>query len=385
MTQQSLKCHTAAILLGGHSSRMGGRPKFLLKDEKGQSYLKKQIKALEKADRIYLSAADESQLTLIQNVCKEDNGCHGVCKDNGCHGLIDVVKDCGPLGGLYTVLQQLKDEDEWIFVTACDVPELTESMAGGLVQMSADAYEQGYDCMVYQDSRGRLHPLCGLYRPSLLPVIQQMFLYKDYKMMHLLIRSRCLVVRASDLGISDECFVNINTPEAYERWKNSSLNMPKEQKILCICGVKNSGKTIYIEKLLKEIKAHGKSVAVIKHDGHDFEGDRPGTDTYRYHQAGAAETAIFSENRYMINADTAVSLKYLADRFSDADMIIVEGMKQSRLPKIEIVREGISHELSCCRENLIAVVTDCEKDFVGVNKWPLDDCGNCLKYLLDGQ
>ena len=26
MTHQSLKCHKAAILLGGHSSRMGGQP-----------------------------------------------------------------------------------------------------------------------------------------------------------------------------------------------------------------------------------------------------------------------------------------------------------------------------------------------------------------------
>lgn len=373
MTQQSLKCHTAVILLGGQSSRMGGQPKFLLKDGKGQSYLLKQIKALEKADRIYLSAADEAQLALIQNVCK----------DNNCHGLIDVVKGCGPLGGLYTVLQQLKDEDEWIFVTACDVPELTESMVGILVQMSADAYEQGYDCMVYQDSRGRIHPLCGLYRSSLLPVIQQMFLYKDYKMMHLLIRSRCLIVSSAEMGVPDTCFVNINTPEAYERWKNTSLNMPKEQQILCICGVKNSGKTTYIEKLIREIKARGKTAAVIKHDGHDFEGDRPGTDTYRYHQAGAGETAIFSRNRYMINADRETGLWQLVNGFSDADIILIEGMKQSMLPKIEIVREGISHELSCCRENLIAVVTDCSQAFDGILKWPLDDCSNCLRYLFD--
>ena len=374
MTHQSLKCHKAAILLGGHSSRMGGKPKFLLKDGKGQSYLKRQIKALEKADRIYLSAADAAQLALIQNVYK----------DKDCYGLIDVVKDCGPLGGLYTVLQQLKDEDEWIFATACDVPELTESMVGSLIQMSADAYEQGYDCMAYQDSRGRIHPLCGLYRPSLLPAIQQMLRYKDYKMMHLLIRSRCLIVSSAEIGIPDTCFVNINTPEAYERWKNTSLNMPKEQKILCICGIKNSGKTTYIEKLLKEIKSHGKSAAVIKHDGHDFEGDRPGTDTYRYHQAGAAATAIFSKNRYMINADEEIDLQQLINGFSDVDVILVEGMKQSELPKIEIVREKISRTLSCCGKNLIAVVTDCEADFDGIEKWPLEDCSRCLNYLLQG-
>lgn len=370
MTRQTVKCHTAAILLGGHSSRMDGRHKFLLKDREGQSYLQKQIKALEKLERIYLSAAHEEQLALIQNECN----------DNKCYGLIDAIKGCGPLGGLYTVLQQL-GEDEWIFVTACDMPELTEAMVNTLVQLSADAYGHGYDCIVYQDSCGRLHPLCGLYHRSLMPVIQQMLLHKDYKMMNLLVRSRCLIVQASEAGISDDCFVNINTPENYRRWKKERTE--NTQKILCICGIKNSGKTTYIQHLIRHLKEMGKIVAVIKHDGHDFEGDRPGTDTYRYHAAGAEETAIFSEKRCMINADRAIGLKALINGFSDADIILVEGMKESALPKVEIVRKEISCTLSCSRKNLIAVVTDCEADFDDVEKWPLEDCSSCLAYLLE--
>lgn len=374
MAQQTLKCHTAAILLGGHSSRMGGMPKFTLQDRDGRFYLEKQIQQLEKFQVIYLSAADEKQLEQIKEFDIPEN----------CLRLTDIIKNCGPLGGLYTILQQLKSEDEWIFVTACDMPELTEAMVNGLVQKSEDAYEQGYDCIVYQDSRSRLHPLCGLYRTSLLPVIRQMMQYKDYKIMNLLIRSRCLVVQASEMGISDDYFVNINTPGEYERWKNSSSNRQKGPKIVCICGIKNSGKTTYIEKLISSLTAAGRKVSVIKHDGHDFDGDRPGTDTYRYHQAGAAQTAIFSRNRFMMNADTTVSLQYLAHQFSDADVILVEGMKQSILPKIEIVRQGISDELSCNQENLIAVVTDIEKEFDGVTKWPLDDCSYCTSYLIDG-
>ena len=265
-------------------------------------------------------------------------------------------------------------------MTACDVPELTEAMVDGLVQLSADAYVRGYECIIYQDSCGRLHPLCGLYRSSLLSVIQQMLLYKDYKMMDLLVRSRCLVVQASEIGIADECFVNINTPEDYLRWEKKKAE--KEQKVLCVCGVKNSGKTTYIEKLIAELTAQGRKVAVIKHDGHDFEGDRPGTDTYRYHQAGAVETVIFSKNRYMMNVDRKIDFQQLREQFSDADIILVEGMKQSALPKIEIVRQGISDELSCNRENLIAVVTDLEKNFGEVPIWSLNDCGSCLSYLI---
>ena len=370
MKQHPLKCHTAAILLGGHSSRMGGMPKFTLQDEDERFYLEKQVQQLEKFQMIYLLAADEKQLEQIEYFDIPEN----------CMGLTDIVKDCGPLGGLYTVLQQLKAKDEWVFVTACDVPDLTESMADGLIQLSADACSSGYDCIVYQDSHGRMHPLCGLYRSSLLPVIQKMLQYNDYKMMNLLIRSRCLVVQASEIGIADECFVNINTPENYQRWKKKRA--AKEQKVLCVCGVKNSGKTTYIEKLIAGLTAEGRRVAVIKHDGHDFEGDRLGTDTYRFHKAGAEGTAIFSKNRYMLNADKAVDWQELKEEFSEVDIILVEGLKQSSLPKIEIVRKGISEVLSSNRENLIAVVTDVEKDFGEIKKWSLDDCGSCLSYLL---
>ena len=84
----------------------------------------------------------------------------------------------------------------------------------------------------------------------------------------------------------------------------------------------------------------------------------------------------------MINADKEVDWQQLKERFSDADIIFVEGLKQSSLPKIEIVRKVISEELSCNKENLIAVVTDVEKDFGEIQKWSLDDCGSCLSYLL---
>ena len=81
---------------------------------------------------------------------------------------------------------------------------------------------------------------------------------------------------------------------------------------------------------------------MIKHDGHDFEGDRPGTDTYRYHWCRRCGDSDFLKNRYMINADEEIDLQQLINGFSDADVILVEGMKQSELPKIEIVREKIS-------------------------------------------
>ena len=62
----------------------------------------------------------------------------------------------------------------------------------------------------------------------------------------------------------------------------------KEQKgqlILAVSGVKNSGKTTLIASLLSKLKQKGLKVAVIKHDGHEFEADIPGTDTWSLRDA----------------------------------------------------------------------------------------------------
>ena len=73
-----------------------------------------------------------------------------------------------------------------------------------------------------------------------------------------------------------------------------------KQYVLAISGVKNSGKTTLITKLLPELKKRGLRVAVIKHDGHDFEPDVPGTDSWKYAQAGADGTCVFSAGKYMV-------------------------------------------------------------------------------------
>ena len=72
------------------------------------------------------------------------------------------------------------------------------------------------------------------------------------------------------------------------------------QLILAISGVKNSGKTTLITRILPELKRLGLNVAVIKHDGHDFQADIPGTDTWKMAEAGACGTLVFSEKKYMM-------------------------------------------------------------------------------------
>lgn len=347
----------AAVLIGGKASRMNGIPKFSLKNADGVSYLQLQLQTLCSFDRIYLSAVRDEQIMLALNSIEKGSQHEELAE------VLDAVSDAGPLGGLYSILKEIRGE--WVFVTACDMPAISQELPK-VLESYLDA-ENLYDCVVCQDSKGRIHPLCGYYRKSILPVIEEMLLKKDYRMMHLLIRSRCKIIDSVQAGIQDEVFQNVNTVE--------------KQKILCICGVKNSGKTTYIEKLVRILVSRGKRVAVIKHDGHDFEGDRPGTDTFRYHEAGAMGTAVFSSRRYMLNVDVKTDADKLVRQFPEADIILIEGMKQSSFPKIELIRSGISDDISCNRENLKAVVTDLDKDFEGIEKWQFDNMEKIMEII----
>lgn len=104
--------------------------------------------------------------------------------------------------------------------------------------------------------------------------------------------------------------------------------------IYAISGYKNSGKTTLITSLIPELTGRGYRVAVIKHDGHDFEPDVPGTDSYRHRKAGAYGTAVFSEKRFMITKECSnVDEKFLQEAFPEADIILIEGLKNSPYPK----------------------------------------------------
>lgn len=113
-----------------------------------------------------------------------------------------------------------------------------------------------------------------------------------------------------------------------------------KQGILAISGVKNSGKTTLIERLLPALKARGLTVATVKHDGHRFDPDRPGTDSFRLFQAGAAGSAVYDPEKYQVVRRAAVTERDLIRQFPEADLILLEGFKESPYPKIEIIPLG---------------------------------------------
>lgn len=104
--------------------------------------------------------------------------------------------------------------------------------------------------------------------------------------------------------------------------------------IYAISGFKNSGKTTLMCALVAELVRRGYRVATIKHDGHDFELDVPGTDSFRHREAGAYGTAVFSNHRYMVTKTWEnCDIQSLFSAFPEADVLLLEGFKDSGYPK----------------------------------------------------
>lgn len=145
------------------------------------------------------------------------------------------------------------------------------------------------------------------------------------------------------------------------------------QKVIAVSGVKNSGKTTLLTKLIPALRYRGIRCAVIKHDGHGFAADREGTDTCRMLASGAVGAAIFDGEKFQAVKYAQVSEQDLFGLYPEADLILLEGFKWTVYPKIEIVRSGISDHSVCDPKTLLALVTDTTLKAPGVPVFGLSD------------
>ena len=120
-------------------------------------------------------------------------------------------------------------------------------------------------------------------------------------------------------------------------------------KLYGVVGWKNAGKTGLMERLVTEITGRGFSVSTVKHAHHTFDVDHPGKDSYRHRVAGAQEVLLASRNRIALmqelRAEAEPDLPQLLTRLSPVDLVLIEGYKRDRHPKIEAFRAETGNPL----------------------------------------
>jgi molybdopterin-guanine dinucleotide biosynthesis protein MobB len=116
-------------------------------------------------------------------------------------------------------------------------------------------------------------------------------------------------------------------------------------RLVAIVGKKNSGKTTLVVALVHEMIRRGHRVMSIKHGSHPFEFDTKGRDTWRHMHEGGAERVVMEtpQARVLISQTTQpMGPRELAETYlADAHFVVVEGFKQSDIPKIEVYRHAV--------------------------------------------
>ncbi len=344
---------SAGVLAGGKSSRMG-QDKALLTIN-NQCFLEKITKELSVFDEVLLSVASKAEYSGF-----------------GLPMFADEHKEIGPIEGIYQIVKHASNE--FVFICAADMPFISSS----LVSYMAEYISSDYDCYVIMDEE-HIHPLCAIYSWAVLPVIEKLIADDRRRLLDILNNVRTKYIKLETSCFDKRIVKNINTRDEYVR-----LIRPA---VFCVSGVKNSGKTGLITRLIHEFMSDGYQVGVIKHDGHDYVMDHKGTDTFRFSEAGAVMSSIFSDYRCSVHFTGKKTLEeMIAFAGNECDVIIIEGAKKSLYPKIEVVRREISESMICDENTFICVVTDVvSKDRVKCPVFGLDDVKGiflCVKKYL---
>lgn len=126
----------------------------------------------------------------------------------------DIIKDLGPLGGIYTALRSMDTEAG--FVVACDMPFLNRELIRYMVEV------RGRSDVVVPKFDGFVEALHALYGKRCLRVIQRLIEHQHYQILQVFRHVSVRHVREAEIRRFDpdlKSFLNINKPQQLRRFK----------------------------------------------------------------------------------------------------------------------------------------------------------------------
>lgn len=157
-------------------------------------------------------------------------------------------------------------------------------------------------------------------------------------------------------------------------------------RVYGVTGWKNAGKTTLTERLVAEFCARGLSVSTVKHAHHRADVDQPGSDSHRHRSAGAHEVVLASQARIAImhelRGEAEPELDALLARLTPVDLVLVEGYKRARHPKIEAHRAPAGNALIAPGDPTIRAVASDTPLELDRPVLPLDDTAAIADFIL---
>ena len=159
-------------------------------------------------------------------------------------------------------------------------------------------------------------------------------------------------------------------------------------KVFGLVGWSGSGKTTLLVRLIPELAQRGVSVSTMKHTHHNFDIDQKGKDSYEHRMAGATEVMLTSGKRWALQRELRDApepdMDELIARMAPVDLILIEGFKRHRHPKMEVFRPSVGKALIASEdETVVAVASDGPVDAVKVPVLDMDDVAAVADFIIE--
>ena len=180
---------TGVILAGGKNSRMGTDKGLLMVEGK---------KIIERIIHAMKPVVDD--IMIISNRNHYNN--------LGCKVYSDIIKECGPMGGIHTALSLSNTETN--LVVSCDMPFLDSETLKIIVENSNECE------IAIPEHNGITEPLCAVYSTVCRNKISQLLGNGEWKLRDSLKYFNVKKILFDIESKAEKIFSNINTKEEYK-------------------------------------------------------------------------------------------------------------------------------------------------------------------------
>ena len=159
-------------------------------------------------------------------------------------------------------------------------------------------------------------------------------------------------------------------------------------KVFGIVGWSGSGKTELVTRLIKYFCKKRILVSSIKHTHHKFDIDKEGKDSFKHIQSGSNEVALYSENKWALISkfqDKKYDIEDIIAKFDKkTQLILIEGLKYSKLPKIEVFRSSLNKSFIFQDDKFIkGVVSDKEIKNLKLPRFNFKDIDKIGEFIIN--
>ena len=303
------------IITGGKSSRLGQDKRFV------------EVGGVGLLENILSKAVAQNFAEIF--LCVEENlpALKILAEKFGAKLLVDEIKDAGALAGISNGLAHIKTD--WALAISADMPFFDFETMRPLTEKFSAAQA------VVPIVGGKFQPLAAFYRQEVAEIFSRELLNGQRKIFSAI---KKIPHELAELP-NAEIFFNVNTRADLKLARGRAENLSRTTPIISIVAPESgTGKTAFIERLIKIFAAQKISVGVIKSDAHGFNLDLEGKDSYKFQTAGAKSVAVVSPNAWFMIQNERENFFAVAQKMTGVDLILMKSRTKNFFPTISLWR-----------------------------------------------